>query len=234
MNASKKRIAVLQSNYIPWKGYFDIIGMVDEFVVYDQVQFTKNDWRNRNRIKTSQGVKWLTIPVFQKNLSQRISETKVSQPKWSVKHWNSIVGSYSRAPYFKEMSERLELFFKTTSETYLSVINSQLIQIICELLEIKTKILNSADYTLRGNPTERLVDLCKQTGATYYLSGPAAKDYLQDDLFKQEGIEIEWMDYGNYPVYPQLFPPFTHEVSIIDLLFNAGKNSRNYMKLNVP
>jgi hypothetical protein len=233
LTLERKKIAILQSNYIPWKGYFDIIAAVDEFIVYDEVQYTKNDWRNRNKIKTSAGVQWITIPVYQKKLSQKISETQVSDTRWALKNWNSIKSSYGRAPYFKELAEPFETFYTTTKLKLLSEINLFLITLICDVLGIKTVIKNSADYLLEGDPTERLVNLCKQCQAGIYISGPAAKNYLREDLFRQENIEISWMDYSGYPEYPQAHPPFSHYVSIVDLLFNTGKNASSYMKFGL-
>ncbi len=225
-----KKIAILQSNYIPWKGYFDIIGMVDEFVIYDEVQYTKNDWRNRNRIKTPAGLQWITIPVYQKNLAQKISDTKISNCKWGVKNWNSLKANYSRASYFKSYSPIFEEFYLTFKSPFLSDINVALIELICNTIEIKTVIRNSADYDLKGDPTEKLISLCKQLNASHYLSGPAARNYLREELFEEEGIEINWADYGGYPEYSQLFPPFEHRVSIIDLILNAGQGSSGFMK----
>lgn len=227
-----KRIAILQSNYIPWKGYFDIIGLVDEFIIYDEVQYTKNDWRNRNKIKTPTGIQWITIPVYQKNLKQKISETQVSNYKWGVKNWNSLKANYSRATFFRDYSLILENFYSTFKSPFLSEINVALLRLICDQLNIKTAITNSIDFTLKGDPTERLVGLCKQKGATHYLTGPNAKNYLREDLFKEEGIDLEWMDYTGYTEYPQLYPPFDHGVSIVDLLFNAGPSSPDFMKWN--
>jgi hypothetical protein len=225
-----KSVAILQSNYIPWKGYFDIIGMVDEFIIYDEVQYTKNDWRNRNKIKTPSGPQWITIPVYQKSLHQKISETHVSNYKWGIKNWNSLRANYTRAPYFKLYSTLFEEFYRTVKTPLLTQINVSLINIICDLLGIRTKITNSADYDLKGDPSEKLVSLCKQSQASHYLSGAAAKNYLRENLFNEEGIEIGWMDYAGYPEYQQLYPPFAHQVSIVDLLFNTGPTSRNYMK----
>lgn len=232
MKSSAKKVAILQSNYIPWKGYFDIIGMVDEFIIYDEVQYTKNDWRNRNKIKTPLGLQWITIPVYQKSLQQKISETEISNRKWGVKSWNSIKANYTKAPYFKTYSFPLEEFYGTFISMRLSEINIALIKLICDQLGINTLITNSSDYALKGDPTEKLINLCKQTGSSSYLSGPAAKNYLQEDLFKQEGIEVKWMDYSGYPEYPQLYPPFQHGVSIIDLIFNTGPDSLQYMKFS--
>jgi len=145
-----KRVAILQSNYIPWKGYFDIIGMVDEFIIYDEVQYTKNDWRNRNRIKTPLGLQWITIPVYQKSLLQKISETQVSNYKWGIKNWNSLRSNYARAPYFKSYSPLFEEFYSNVKTPFLSQINGSLIRIICDLLNIKTKITNSAECKINA------------------------------------------------------------------------------------
>lgn len=227
-----KRVAILQSNYLPWKGYFDIIGLVDEFVIYDEVQYTKNDWRNRNKIKTPSGIQWLTIPVLQKKLSQKVSETEVAFTNWGSKNWNAIRSNYGRAPYFKAMSEPFETFYTTSHFTRLTDINLWLIKHICSVLGITTRIVDSTAYTLEGDATERLIGVCKQAGAEIYLSGPSAKNYLRENLFSEAGLKVEWMDYRNYPEYPQLYPPFAHEVSIIDLLFNAGDKASQYMKFS--
>ncbi|MEO5602389.1 MAG: WbqC family protein [Cyclobacteriaceae bacterium] len=225
-----KRVAIIQSNYIPWKGYFDIIGVVDEFIIYDEVQYTKNDWRNRNKIKTSSGVQWITIPVYQRSLRQKISETEANSRKWGVKNWNTIKSNYGRAPFFSLFSSEFEEFYNTSNLMLISEINAFLLKKICMMIGITTKITNSADYFLQGDSTEKLISLCKQVDAQCYLSGPAAKNYLKEDLFLQEGIQVEWMDYTDYPEYPQLYPPFNHQVSIIDLILNTGPNSMNYMK----
>lgn len=227
-----KKVAILQSNYIPWKGYFDIIGRVDEFIIYDEVQYTKNDWRNRNMIKTPDGLKWITIPVYRKKLSQKISETEISDQKWNVKHWNFIKSNYAKAPHFASYHQIFEEFYESVNTVFLSEINETMLRLICNLVGIRTKITTSSDYQLDGNPTQRLINLCKQSEAGIYVSGPAAKNYLQEDLFAQENIKIEWMDYSGYSEYPQLFPPFDHGVSIIDLLFNTGSNASSYMKIS--
>jgi hypothetical protein len=227
-----KKIAILQSNYLPWKGYFDIIGRVDEFIIYDEVQYTKNDWRNRNRIKTRQGVQWMTIPVSQTKLDQKISETTVSQANWHTKHWRTLETNYNRSPYFKAYEHCLKPFYESPGSIYLSEINISLIRIVNEILGIKTAILNSRDFALKGNATDKLIELCKKRNATVYLSGSAAKNYIDEPLFAEANIQIQWMDYAGYPEYPQLHPPFEHAVSIVDLLFNTGPDSKKYMKWN--
>jgi hypothetical protein len=218
-----KRIAIVQSNYIPWKGYFDLINLVDEFVLIDDFQYTKEDWRNRNLIKTQNGTQWLTIPVSYKNSLKPIRTIKVSDSHWAKKHWNKIVPSYVKAKHFRQYRDFFEELYLGLDETYLSKINYRFITAICDLLSIKTKISWSMDYRLEGGKTERLVNLCKQLHATEYLSGPAAKSYLDVSAFESENIRVSWMSYQGYPEYDQLYtPPFIHEVSIIDLIFNIG------------
>jgi len=228
-----KKLSIIQSNYLPWKGYFDIIANSDEFIVYDEVQFTKNDWRNRNRIKTRTGVQWITVPVYHKTLLQKISETKVSDAKWGIRNWRTIQTNYGRAPHFDFFAAELEEFHRSFKSPFLTDINVALIKLTCQKLQINTVISNAADFVLTGDPTEKLVNLCLQTKSDVYLSGPAAKNYLNESLFTHHGIRVEWMDYSGYREYPQLYPPFEHAVSIIDLIFNAGPDFRHYMKRSV-
>jgi hypothetical protein len=226
-----KTIGILQSNYIPWKGYFDIIHSVDEFVLYDDAQFTQRNWRNRNRIKTQDGLKWLTIPVESKGkFPQKIKDTRIGDPSWGRKHWSLISASYSRAEYFKDYREFFEGLYLTCEEEYLSQINFRFLEAINQLLGIATRISWSSNYQLIEGKTERLVSLCQQAGATKFLLGPAAQVYLDETLFHQEDIEVEWMDYSDYSEYRQLFPPFEHGVTILDLIFNEGPNAIKFMK----
>ncbi len=228
---SGKRVAIVQSNYIPWRGYFDLIRSVHEFILFDDMQYTRRDWRNRNQIKSPAGLMWLTIPVNVKGkYLQRIKDTVVSDDRWNLDHWKTIVHCYSKAKYFAEYRELFEDLYLNTKETYLSLINFRFLTAICGLLGVKRKISWSGDYELRGDKTERLIDLCKQAGATEYLSGPKAKTYLKEDMFKQEGINICYMDYSGYREYSQLYPPFQSAVSIIDLIFNEGPRAREFMK----
>lgn len=226
-----KKIAIVQSNYIPWKGYFDLINLADEFILYDDMQYTRRDWRNRNKIKTPNGAKWLTIPVEVKGkYSQKIKDTIISDLKWNLKHWKSIVHNYSKAKYFPDYKDLFEELYLGLNDKFLSQINYQFLTTICEILGINTKLSWSMDYQLVEGKTERLVDLCKQTSATEYISGPSAKGYIDDDLFKKEEIVVRYIDYSGYPEHNQLYPPFEHAVSIIDLIFNEGPNATKYMK----
>ena len=227
-----KRVAILQSCYIPWKGYFDLINSVDEFVLYDEVQYTRQDWRNRNRIKTPRGTRWLTIPVTVDDLyHQRLDETEVADPNWSRSHWETIRQSYRDAPYFRTYAGGLEASYAACATRHrLSEINRYLLETVCEILEIGATFTWSTEYAGEGGRTERVVSLCQQTGATVYLSGPSARAYLDETLFEQAGIELRYFDYDGYPEYPQLHPPFEHDVTILDLLFNAGPDAPFLMK----
>ena len=225
-----KRIAVVQSSYIPWKGYFDLIGSVDEFVLFDDAQFTRRDWRNRNRIKTADGLKWLTVPVETKGkYGQAIKDTRISDPSWREKHWKSLHHAYSKAPCFSQCAERIEEVYQDASDEALSQINYRFLTAICSILGIDTKITWSMDYAATGRKSERLLDICGQAGATEYLSGPSARVYLDQSLFEEAGIDVIWMDYDGYPEYDQLYPPFEHRVTVLDLIFHTGAGAPDHM-----
>lgn len=206
-SASKdKKLAVVQSNYIPWKGYFDLIAAVDEFVLYDDVQYTRRDWRNRNRIKTPQGLQWLTVPVSVKGkFHQSVRDTEIDGSAWASAHYKSLVQNYCRAPYFEEISDWLQPLYLNSAFTHLSDLNQCFIETICDYLGIDTIITRSSEYNLAEGRTERLVAICSQAGAKTYISGPTAKDYLDDEIFLKNGIEIRWFDYNGYTTYPQLW-----------------------------
>ena len=226
-----KKVAISQSNYIPWKGYFENIKAVDEFVLYDDMQYTKRDWRNRNKIKTQEGLKWLTIPVIVKgNYYQKINETKISDHNWKRKHLATLRNVYSKAKCYGEVIEIVEMIYETANQDTISELNYHFLTKICEFLKIDTKISFSSNYKLLENgKTERLVDLCKQLQATDYFSGPAAKNYMDVSLFENEGIKVHYYDYSNYPEYTQLYGKFEHRVSILDLIFNEGTNASNFI-----
>lgn len=223
-----KSVAILQSNYIPWKGYFDLIAAVDEFILYDDMQFTKNDWRNRNKIKTPAGVQWLSVPVGQ-GINRRIRDVELPDPRWQEKHWRSLAGNYGRAAHFSEVAQWLEPLYRARRFTHLSELNRAFIEAVCAYLGIGTRISSSWDYRLGEGKSERLADLCRQAGAQRYVSGPAARDYLDPGVFRSGGIELAWFDYAGYPEYPQLWGDFVHGVTVLDLLFNCGKDAPRYM-----
>lgn len=208
-----------------------MIAMVDEFILYDDMQYTRRDWRNRNKIKTANGLAWLTVPVEVKGkYFQKINETVISEAKWAKDHWATIKQFYSKARHFKDYKDPFENFYLNTAETYLSQVNYQLIAIVNEILGIKTKISWSGDYKIIDGKTERLLDLTLQAGGTEYISGPAAKDYIVESMFADAGVKLSWMDYSGYPEYEQLYPPFEHGVTVLDLIFNMGPDAANYMK----
>jgi hypothetical protein len=225
-----RSVAILQSNYVPWKGYFDVIASVDQFVLYDVVQYTKNDWRNRNRIKTASGTTWLTIPVRHSGrFGQRVEEVEVADNRWRARHWRTVEQAYRRAPFFALYRERLESLYLGSSERLLSVVNRQFIDSICECLEIETPIVPTPKIELPDGRVERLVAICEHLGASRYVSGPAAKAYIDHRIFERAGIEVEYFDYSGYREYPQLHPPFEHNVSALDLLFNTGRDAKRWL-----
>lgn len=224
------RVAIVQSNYIPWKGYFDLIASVDEFILYDAAQYTHRDWRNRNKIKTPIGTRWLTVPVRTKGLDRpSIRAVQIDGTEWARAHWRAIKSNYARAPYFNEFNSAFEHIYSTAPSS-LSTLNAVLIRSVCELIGIKTRISCDQDYRFVEGKSSRAADLCVEIGATTYVSGPAAKDYLDESVLGSRGVAVEWFDYGGYPEYPQLWGEFVHEVSILDLLFNCGPNAPSYMK----
>ncbi len=224
------KVAAIQSNYIPWKGYFDIINSVDLFIFYDDVQYTRRDWRNRNLIKTPNGLKWLTIPVSSKR-TLKICEVEIQNINWQKKHWQSIVHNYSKTKYFKEYQYFFEDIYLHTAWKSLSEFNQFVIKKISrEILYIKTEFCDSRKYNLKHSKENRVLEFLKKCSATEYLCGPSAKTYLKEDFLKENGIKLFWMDYSGYLEYRQLYPPFNHYVSIIDLIFNEGPNAINYMK----
>lgn len=228
-----KRVAIVQSNYIPWKGYFDLIAAVDEFILYDDVQFTTRDWRNRNRIKTPSGLQWLTVPVGN-DVRRRIRDVELPQTNWKELHWKALQGSYRRAPRFDEIAGLIEPIYRGRLHGKLSALNRDLIELVCHYLGITTRITNSWDYRLLEGKSERLADLCVQAGASGYVSGPTARSYLDERPFAERGVAVTWFDYDGYPEYPQLWGDFCHEVTVLDLLFNCGHDSHRYMKYVRP
>ena len=223
------RVAILQSNYMPWKGYFDIIGSVDLFVFHDDLQYTKGDWRNRNKIKTPKGAEWLTVPCGTSE-HRLICDVELTNSDWQRKHWSLIQTHYLKAPCFKQYSPFFEEIYLGRKWANLSDMNQYIIKAIStELLGIKVQFDDSRAYDLKTAKGDRVIELLKKVGATTYLSGPAAKSYLDESAFAAEGIDLEWMNYAGYPEYPQLNPPFDHAVSMIDLLFNTGSYANSFM-----
>ncbi len=209
-----------------------MIAAVDEFILYDDMQYTRRDWRNRNKIKTPQGEQWLTVPVKVKGkYDQKIRDTEIDGTDWASAHWKSISQNYRKTPYFKEIAAWLEpLYVEAGACNNLSMMNRLFIEAVCAYLAINTVIKNSWDYQLADGKTERLADLCVQAGGDEYISGPAAKDYIEEAVFASKGIKLTWFDYAGFAEYPQLWGEFVHGVTIFDLLFNCGKDSQRYMR----
>lgn len=226
-----KKIAILQSNYIPWIGYFDLIASVDIFILYDDMQYTRRDWRNRNQIKTPQGVQWLTVPIQVKGqYKQLIKHAVIDGDGWASTHWKTIIQNYSKAPYFSDISKWLEPLYLSNTYAHLSDLNRRFIEAICYYLEINTKIHNSWDYQLVEGKTKRLAELCIQAECNEYISGPSAKTYIDENVFDERGIKLTFFEYPNYSEYSQLWGKFAPRLSILDFIFNCGKNARNFMR----
>lgn len=205
--------------------------MVDEFIIYDDMQYTRRDWRNRNKIKTKDGVKWLTIPVEVKGkYFQKINETKINDKYWGKNHWEIINYNYKKAKFFKDYEDVFGELYLNCEEEFLSKINYRFIKVICEVLGIKTLMKWSDEFDLLEDRNARLIDICKGVGATDYYSGPAAQAYMDLKLFEEENIKVHFFDYSGYPEYFQLHGEFDHAVSIIDLIFNEGANTKKFMK----
>ena len=220
-----KKVAVLQSSYIPWKGYFDIIHDVDEFVFYDEVQFTVRDWRSRNYVYGKNGLILLSLSCLG-GRNQAIRDVKI-QP--IQKHFKTISQTYSKSAFFDLYADFLSKIY-SKDWLYLSDLNQHIIKVIAkDFLGIHTKFSISSDYKASGSKHEKLLNLVKATGASVYVSGPAAKNYIIEQDYTDNGIEIMWKNYSNYPQYSQLNSKFLHNVSVLDVLFNCGEEAPFYI-----
>lgn len=224
-----KRVAIVQSSYIPWRGAFAMIARADAFVFLDSVQFTRRDWRTRNRIETAQGPLWLTIPVKQKgNYLSPIDAMEIAEPGWATKHLRSIEGAYRRGAGFSSAIEAVRAAYEGVAEQpMLSGVNQHLTRALCAIMGITTPFLRDVDLLPRErlealDPTQRLVQLAAATGATHYISGPSAQAYLDEGAFAARGMVVEWMSYAGLPEYPQLWGAFEPAVSILDPLLTLG------------
>jgi hypothetical protein len=227
-------IVILQSNYIPWKGYFDLIAAADEFVLYDEVQFTKNDWRNRNRIVLNGKLHWLTIAVRTANIfGMSVAQAEVANARWATSHWSTIQQAYRHAPYWREIAPAIEAAYREASRLgYLTQINELFLRAIATILGIQTPF-SRADTIPRTtkDPTLRLLEICQARGATAYLSGPAARGYIRREMLDAGGVTLHYADYSAYPAYLQAMEPFEHGVSVLDALFRCGADeTRAHLK----
>lgn len=232
-----RTVVITQSNYIPWRGYFDLLQSADEVVLLDSVQYTRRDWRNRNLIKTQKGAEWLTIPVeVRGRFLQSIDETRIANVDWAAKHIRAIETAYARAAHFDPVSSWLfDLLRGVAREPLLTNVNEKLLRAFCSYLGITVTIrrdneVSDRDSLRRMEANERLIAILKAARATRYLTGPGARAYLDVDLFTAEGIEVEWINYDGYPAYLQLWGGFEPRVSIIDLLLNTGPDAPRYLQ----
>lgn len=223
---------ILQPSYLPWRGYFHQIQLADVFVFYDDVQYDHHGWRNRNRIKGPGGPIWLTIPVEKKGahrLQVRTNQIRVCwQRDWPAKHWKALQACYARAPYFDSYKAQLEPFFQIRPPL-LADFTVDLTKAIARLLGTRgTRFLRSSELGIEGARTDRLVAILRSLGADRYITGPSARDYLEEEKLRAAGIALQYMSY-DYPEYPQLYPPYDPQVSILDLLFMVGPRAPAYI-----
>jgi hypothetical protein len=227
------RISIIQSNYIPWKGFFDLIGRCDEYVIFDSVQYARRHWHNRNRIKTANGVQWLTIPVATRgHFDQPIDEVEIEKTgkHWAEKHWRTIELAYRRAPFFEALAPDVKgLYERAGPLARLTEVNEIFLRGIAAMLGLNTRFTRDTAYPLSRAKTEGLLDIAKAAGADIYLSGPSARDYFDEPMFRAAGIATEWMSYDGYPEYRQLHGGFEHAVTVLDLLFNTGPEAPRYL-----
>lgn len=232
-----RTVVITQSNYIPWRGYFDLIRQADELVLLDSVQYTRRDWRNRNRIKTREGSQWLTIPVVSKGaFTQPIDATQVFDPGWAESHIRALEFNYRRAACFEAVAPKLfGLLREAASFSLLSQANRFLLEAISAWLGVHVPVRFDREvmpgYDLADlNASERLAGLAEAVGANCYISGPAAKAYLDPVPFQHRDIAVRWMDYDGYRAYPQCWAGFVPNLSIVDLLLNCGDAAPAYLE----
>jgi hypothetical protein len=228
-----KRVAVVQSNYIPWIGYFDLINSVDQFVFLDDVQYTDRDWRNRNKIVTSNGLSWLSVPVDASSTSNQahISEVRLAGELWKEKHLEVIRRNYSRSNYFEDFFPQFESIMFDESDIYLSKLNQRITRNLCSFLGIQTELIDSSIFSSLGRKSEKLIEICSKLGATTYVSGTSAQSYLDVELFAKHGIGVEWFEYS-YLAYSQLWNVCDIKVSVLDPIFQVGNDCLKKLKVN--
>ena len=227
------KVVILQPSYIPWRGYFDQILRADLFIFYDDVQYDKHGWRNRNQIKTSQGDQWLTIPVHSKGVTEGIPIKDVHidwSKKWQKKHLKSLKFAYAKAPYLAKYYSWIESIYNRHDE-YLADFTIETTIELARILGIdKTNFLRSSSLEgINGTKTDRLIQVLEAVGTTHYISGPSAKGYVEDEKFADANIRLEFMEY-EYPPYEQLHPPYNPHITILDLLFMEGENALKFIK----
>lgn len=223
-------VAIDQPNYIPWKGYFDLIHDCDLFCFYNDVQYTTRDWRNRNKILTPNGEKWLSVPVGN-DTHRLICEVEMTDTAWQKNHFDTLRFAYSKAPFFKKYADFLEDVYLKKEWKYLYELDQYMtVHIAREFLGIQTRFVDSRDYVTHGVKHERLLSLIDSIGdVSVYVSGPAAKNYIVEQDYKDKGVALCWKNYDGYPEYPQKGDGCNHYVSILDLLFHVGDEAPWYI-----
>ena len=225
------KCVILQPSFIAWRGYFHQVQRADFFVFYDDVQYDKHGWRNRNRVKTANGTQWLTVPVHAKGAIDQGREIREITIDWTAKfadkHLATIRQAYRKAPFFDRYAGIVEQAYEKRPE-FLADLTIDLTKTIAAELGCKTKFARSSEMRIGGGPTERLVNIVRSLGCDHYISGPSAKDYVDEPLFAKANIKLEYQTY-DYPEYPQLHPPFDSQVSVLDLMFMTGEDAPKYI-----
>lgn len=226
----RKVIGIIQSNYLPWRGYFDFISQCDVFIFLDDIQYTTRDWRNRNQIYHDGKLHWIAVPVeFTRNNPTTIEKTKIkSHLSWQQDHLHWFGVGYRKSPYFQEIYSCLEKWLLMNQFENISELNVFLIKEILKILNIKTELFMSSELKSNGVKTEKLLSLVKAVDGTEYISGPAADAYLDKDLFKKEGIGLYYKKYSYQDYYQGTFP-FSGNVTVLDLLFWQGVDVKKYI-----
>ena len=228
------RVTILQPSYLPWLGFFEQMSRSDKFVLLDDVQYTRRDWRNRNRVRINEGWAWLTVPVLQKNkFAQNLLDTRIDNSlPWRKKHLRTLRQHYCKAPFFEKYFSRCQKLYEKDWE-FLFDLCLETIVFLREELGIETSLLRSSEMKTCGEKTERLLSICQKQGATHYLSGESARDYILEEDFSRQNIELEYQKY-EHPKYPQRYSGFVPQLSAIDLLFNCGEQSLNILRQGEP
>ena len=225
------KIIITQSNYIPWKGNYTTMKYATHIVLYDDAQYTKRDWRNRNKIITPNGPSWLSIPIDVKGkYYQKVNEAKVKDKNWSLDHWNKIKQNYRKAPCFHVYSEFFEQLYLSDLPQLesLSDINRTILEKTIQLLSLKIEILDSRQFDITGGKTQKLINICNELDANEYFTGPAAKNYIDEKMFIDNGIKLSYYNLDGFKTYDQLWDNFDHKVSILDMFFNLGDETQKY------
>lgn len=226
------KIAISQPTYLPWTGYFDLIDQVDLFVLLDNVQFVKQSWQQRNRIRTDKGLQWLTVPiVFRGRHGQLIKDVQIRDLEFARDHSRAIELAYRRARFFSQHFPALKVQLEELREGLLLNLNSGLIRWALEILNIRTPLVQASSLGVDGKRTELLANICGAVGATEYLAPIGSAEYLlaEQDVLRQRGVDISFQNY-EHPQYRQVFAPFQPFASVIDLIFNRGDEAAAVMR----